>query len=119
MHAESYIINYAKKFVEFRKIIYFNNKFWYNLYIINYDFVKITICGGVFMPRKKKIAVNDEEQEKLDHDNEKDLIQANAIIARTLIRRGGSVEEVAESTGLSIEHVSHIKDSNTTRKSGS
>lgn len=68
------------------------------------------------MPRKKKIAINEEEQERLDMDIEKDLIQANAIIAKTLIRRGATIEEVAESTGLSIEHVCHIKDSNIFRK---
>lgn len=68
------------------------------------------------MPRKRKSEINVEEQKRLDMDIAKDLVQANAIIARTLIRRGGTIEEVAETTGLSIEHVAHLQKSYSTRK---
>lgn len=70
------------------------------------------------MPRKKKSTISEEEQELINADIEKDLFKANAIIAKTLIRRGGSVEEVASSTGLSIEHVFHIKNSILARRRG-
>lgn len=63
------------------------------------------------MPRKRKSEITKEEQDNINTDIEKDLLQANAIIAKTLIRRGGSVEEVVEATGLSIEYVVNIKNS--------
>lgn len=65
------------------------------------------------MARRKAIdvPVSAEDQKAIELDIEKDLMQANAIIAKTLLRRGEKIEEVAITTGLSVNHVTLIKNS--------